>query len=123
MKRKQRIIPIVKAPENHSLEFTETIGKLYFQQEDHTGLARKKITFFKEYLRIKGIPLPEKFSQVAISQFSAKSGVEEKKIKSLFSRIERIENTSRIPESDLVGLNKEIEEFKKRLFEKKDHTT
>ncbi|MFT6961396.1 MAG: hypothetical protein ACJAWV_001111 [Flammeovirgaceae bacterium] len=106
----------MKAPENHSLEFIETIGKLYFQQEDHTGLARKKITFFREYLRTKGIPLPEKFSQISIGQFSAKSGLEEKKTKSLFGMIEKIENASRIPESDLVRLNKEIEEFKKEAF-------
>lgn len=116
IKRKQRIIPIVQNPENHSLEFTETIGKLYFQQKDHKGLAQKKITFFKEYLRSKGTPLPEQFSQVAIQQFSAKSGVEEKNIKNLFSIIERVENTSQIPESDLERLNSEIGKFKEKAF-------
>lgn len=50
-KRRQRVIPIVREPQNKSLEFTELIGTLYFQKKNHADLVRKKFTYFAEVLR------------------------------------------------------------------------
>lgn len=50
-KRRQRAIPVVREPENKSLEFTELIGTLYYQRTDHADLVRKKFTYFAEELR------------------------------------------------------------------------
>lgn len=50
-KRRQRVIPIVREPENKSLEFTELIGTLYFQKKNHADLVHKKFTYFAEVLR------------------------------------------------------------------------
>lgn len=50
-RRRQRAIPVVRNPENKSLEFTELIGTLYFQKKDHVDLVRKKFTYFAEVLR------------------------------------------------------------------------
>lgn len=50
-KRRQRAIPVVRDPENKSLEFTELIGTLYHQRKDHADLVRKKFTYFAEELR------------------------------------------------------------------------
>ncbi|MGB5931164.1 MAG: DUF4350 domain-containing protein, partial [Cyclobacteriaceae bacterium] len=49
-KRRQRIIPVIEPPRNTSLEFTETIGRLYYQRGDHANMARKKIDYFLEYV-------------------------------------------------------------------------
>lgn len=50
-KRKQRVIPVVREPQNTSLEFVKLIGTLYFQRKDHTDLLRKKFTYWTERLR------------------------------------------------------------------------
>lgn len=50
-RRRQRAIPVVRDPENKSLEFTELIGTLYYQQGCHGDLVRKKFTYFAEELR------------------------------------------------------------------------
>lgn len=50
-RRRQRAIPVVKKPENHQLEFTKLIGTLYYQDGNHADLARKKYSYFAEFLR------------------------------------------------------------------------
>lgn len=50
-RRRQRAIPVIREPENKSLEFTELIGTLYFQKKDHADFVRKKFIYFAEELR------------------------------------------------------------------------
>jgi len=50
-RRRQRVIPVMKAPENKSLEFVRLIGTLYHQRHDNTGLVRKKFLYFSDTLR------------------------------------------------------------------------
>lgn len=47
-KRKQRIVPIIKPLENLTVDFTKTIGNLYYQEGDHTNIIDKKIIYFLE---------------------------------------------------------------------------
>lgn len=50
-RRRQRVIPVVREPENKTLEFTELIGTLYFQKKNHADLVSKKFVYFAENLR------------------------------------------------------------------------
>lgn len=50
-RRRQRAIPVIRQPENRSLEFTKQIGTLYFQKNSHEDLVRKKYIYFAEELR------------------------------------------------------------------------
>ncbi|MDR0893236.1 MAG: DUF4350 domain-containing protein [Mediterranea sp.] len=50
-RRRQRPIPVVRPPQNRSMEFVELIGTLYYQQKDPADLVRKKFTYFAETLR------------------------------------------------------------------------
>src|SRR5690606_25348313 len=52
-KREQRIVEIIKPLENTSVEFTKTIGDLYFQHKDYSNIIAKKITYFLETIRTK----------------------------------------------------------------------
>jgi len=51
MCRRQRAIPVVEPPRNHTLEFAQLIGTLYYQRKNHADLVRKKYVFFAEELR------------------------------------------------------------------------
>lgn len=50
-RRRQRIIPVVKAPENHSLEFVRLMGTLYYHSRERRSLVVRKWTYFAEELR------------------------------------------------------------------------
>lgn len=50
-RHRQRIIPVVTPPQNHSLEFVRLIGTLYAQQGNHTDLVEKKYRYTAERLR------------------------------------------------------------------------
>ena len=50
-RRRQRAIPVVKAPENKSQEFVDLIATLYEQRRDYRDLVLKKFTYFAEELR------------------------------------------------------------------------
>lgn len=50
-RRRQRVIPIEKAPENHSLEFIHLVGSLYYHSRERRSLVVRKYIYFAEELR------------------------------------------------------------------------
>jgi hypothetical protein len=113
-KRKQRIIPILKPLTNTSLEFVGTIGNLYYQNGDHKNIAEKKIQFFFEQVRThQGIHL-QHFNESDIQFLIRKSGVPEKTVRALVTRIQSIRAKEKITADELTILNELIEKFYNR---------
>ncbi len=52
-KRKQRVIPIIPPNKNDSLEYTETMGLLYYNKKNNKDLAEKIIKYYLDTLRVK----------------------------------------------------------------------
>lgn len=50
-KRKQRIIPIIEPVKNTTVEYLETVGNLYFQENDITQILQKQIQFSLYFIR------------------------------------------------------------------------
>ena len=50
-RRRQRIIPVKQAPKNHSLEFVQIVGNIYYNRGDYLSLLKMKYTYFAEELR------------------------------------------------------------------------
>jgi len=50
-RRRQRVIPVMQEPENHTIEFIELIGTLYYQSGERRSLVLRKYTYFAEELR------------------------------------------------------------------------
>ena len=50
-RRRQRPIPVQKQPFNHSLEFVQIVGNIYYNRGDYQQLLRMKYTYFAEELR------------------------------------------------------------------------
>lgn len=113
-KRKQRIIPVVRPLSNTTLEFTQTVGRLYFQYKDHKNIADKKITYFLDYLRTH---LYVKISEIDANLYirlANKTGIPQIEIESLFSYIRQIQDRRQITEEELLTLNSKIEDFQRR---------
>jgi len=113
IKRRQRIIPVLVAPTNTSVEFVEVVGRVYYQQRNNTDIAFKKISYLLEYIRskyrIKTLEINEEFK----TTLSGRSGANEKTIETLCTIINRIREAKEIKDSDLIALNKTIEQFYK----------
>lgn len=110
-KRKQRIVNVIKPLKNTTVEFTKTIGNLYYETKDHDNLIEKKITYFLEYIRrvyyLDTQILDDKF----VKNLSLKSGKDQKDIKKLVNKIAHLKSKSNCTEDDLLQLNKAIEDF------------
>ncbi len=112
-KRRQRIIPIVEPPKNSTVEFVSTIGRLYFQNGSHKDIGMKRIYYFLEHIRTNYYITTTVFDQSFIDKISERSGFDKTKVVQLFSLIQHFQNTSSVSQSDLMELNKRMEEFKK----------
>ncbi|GAO29211.1 hypothetical protein JCM15548_11377 [Geofilum rubicundum JCM 15548] len=112
-KRRQRAIPVVEAPRNSSLDFVETIARLYFLNQNHLNIAQKRYQFFLDFLRSKyylDTSLPE---SRLIEEASRKSGVPERTLAAIFRMAANMDKVSRISHEDLHQFNRQLEFFYK----------
>lgn len=91
-KRKQRAIPVVREPENKSLEFVKLIGTLYYQRGDHADLVRKKFVCLCDVLRRKCQVDIESGGndEAAFERIAQKTGLD---VEAVSKRIRGIRNT------------------------------
>jgi len=110
-KRRQRIIPEIKPLPNTTLEFAETVGRLYYQHGDHKNIAEKKITYFLDHIRtICGVSTNQR-DEAFLRTVAARSGVELESVRTVFGYIDRLRAGSTVEEEQLVALNASIEKF------------
>jgi len=114
-KRMQRVIPIIKPHSNTTLEFTETVGRVYFNQKDHLNLARKKINFFLEKIRLRYHLGTEKLDGDFARNLAQRSDVSETEAKKLTATLHSYLVANSMTEKELLQLNKMIEDFEKRI--------
>jgi hypothetical protein len=114
-KRTQRIIPVIPMPKNTSLEFVQNIGKMYFQQGDHSKIAQKKIYHLLLYIRerfgLRTHTIDDEFKEM----LTQRTGLPRREIELLFSEIVHAERTTGLSEWALLSLNRRIEEFYERV--------
>ncbi|HXA01819.1 MAG TPA: DUF4350 domain-containing protein [Cytophagaceae bacterium] len=110
-KRRQRIIPIVAPPQNATLEFVDTIGRLYYQYGDHKNLAHKKITYFLESVRSRFYLKTNMLDEEFVKKLSEKSNIEKEQVKMLISLIRKINESDSVTEEALIRLSDMIDRF------------
>lgn len=112
-KRKQRIIPIRAANTNTSLEFIQTIGRLYHQQQDHKNLTEKMMYLFKDFVRRRyGIRLKDR-DEKTMKNLMIKSEISEKQVEEIFTRYSRMTRGEEVSESHLTNFYLALERFYK----------
>ncbi len=114
-KRTQRIIPVVEPPNNTSLEFVQTIGRLYYQQGDHENIARKKIQYFladiRERYGLNTTVLDNQFTET----LARKSGASLEDTSDLVRLLRNAQKSISLSEYDLITLNGAMEHFKQTI--------
>ena len=113
-RRRQRVIPIIKALGNSTLEFTQTIGQLYLEQGSHQQILAKKVQFFLDYvkthLRLDTTEINDQFK----IDLSTRSGIPKNDIFKLFDLIELTSSASKISATQLKQVTDQIDHFYKQ---------
>ena len=111
MKRRQRIIPIIKPNENASAAFTETIGRLYYNNKNHGNLAEKMIQHFLEFVRSNYYLNTNVLDTEFVRLLSAKSGKDIATTDSLIYNIKMVHDGLPVDEAFLFALYTQIQAF------------
>lgn len=120
-KRKQRIIPIIKPLDNTTVDFTKTIGNLYFQEGNHDNIIEKKIIYFLEKIRNEYLLETNILDENFEKKLQQKTG---KKIEDIHRAVYLINQFKKSyhqsVESDLIALNTVIEKIFAKENDKKE---
>lgn len=112
-KRKQRIIPVLESNTNTSLEFIQTIGGLYFAQQNHRNLAFQKMKYFLVYIRDHYSLSTQNLDSEFLERLQRLSEVPQDKIDAIFTEFNRIKGIPQITEDTLIAFHQKIEYFNK----------
>lgn len=110
-KRKQRIVPIIKSLENTTVDFTKTIGNLYFQEGNHGNLIDKKIIFFLEKIRTVYLIDTTKLDDAFVKKLHLKSGKDQLLIDKAVRLIHKHQKRYQSTEEDLIEINNILEKI------------
>lgn len=113
-KRTQRIIPVIDKLENATVDFTRTIGELYYQHGDYSNIMAKKIQYFLEFIRRNYYLDTNQLNQSFIEKLSIKSTNSKDDTKALVDYLVYLKSKTYHSEQELIELNKKIEYFTKQ---------
>tara|TARA_R110002096_G_scaffold126532_3_gene273642 strand:+ start:73810 stop:75063 length:1254 start_codon:yes stop_codon:yes gene_type:complete len=112
IRRSQRIIPIVKPPENTSLKYIETLSNLYLLHNNHKETSRKKMNYFLNRIRLEYHLDSQNINEEFYLKLSQKSGVDRTIIKQLFIKYHYINARQEVTSEDFQALCELLQHFK-----------
>ncbi len=110
-KRMQRIIPILRKEQNTSLEFTKTVGQLYYLQKDHKRLSQLKIRLFFDFIRTKYHMNTQHIDEDFRKKLSERSDINRELIDLLLADIQKVNGQHEVSEWLLRKIHTQIQEF------------
>ena len=110
-RRRQRVIPIIKPPQNTTLEFVDTVGRLYFQHGNHRDLAQKKIAYFRDYLRTHLNLDANHLDEAMATKVALRAGIAQLQIDALFRTLANVESQTTLNDDALMDLSTKLETF------------
>ncbi|MCO6173758.1 DUF4350 domain-containing protein [Flavobacterium sp. NRK F10] len=110
-KRRQRVVPVIEPLKNTTVEFTKTIGNLYYQEKNHLDIIEKKIKYLLEKIRneyyIDTFNLDDSF----IKRLHQKTSKNIDDIAKLVHHINQLRRQTQATEADIIKLNELIEKL------------
>lgn len=113
-KRRQRPIPVIEPLANTSLEFTRTIGRLYFNKGNHADIAAKKVQHLIQFIYSRYYLRFDFENPEFAILLAEKSGVAEKDVRFMYYLIITVRKTSGLTPDRVLELSKVIDNFYKK---------
>lgn len=111
MRRNQRMIPARQPLPNDSLDFTKTLGRLYYEKGDHHDLARKMSIYFLDHVKTKYQLSSTDMDITFVKALHNKSGYPEEEISSIIQFIKFLQENNSISENQLLDFNNRLDLF------------
>lgn len=112
-KRVQRPIPVMEPNENRSLEFVQTIGRMYYIRKNHKQLAQQKMKLFMHFLGERYQLTASEIDEAFMTKINLKSEIPMELIQSIFHQQSDIEKFASITDEHLIKLHTTLEQFYK----------
>ncbi|MFL5810928.1 MAG: hypothetical protein ACJ749_15515 [Flavisolibacter sp.] len=110
-RRRQRMIPSYQKPQNDSLDFVKTLGRLYHDRRDHQNLAKKMSVYFLEHVR-SSFKLPtHTLDDNFVKALHFKTGYPEEDLSRIFSFINYLNENGAVNELQLSEFHRQLEKF------------
>ncbi len=113
MRRKERHIPVIEKTKNDSLDFVQTIGRLYYDKKDHKDLAKKMGVYFLDHVRNRYKLTTDTLNEGFVNALHLKTAYDLNKIKSIVDFMLYAEQNSNIKDQELAGFHNQLESFYK----------
>ncbi|MGB0423157.1 MAG: hypothetical protein ACPGED_02490, partial [Flavobacteriales bacterium] len=116
-KRKQRIVPVLHPPKNTSIEFAETLGHMFRQQNSHNRMIRIKNDLFNDFVSQRyGIRMnfrTDEEKTLQIKQLSTKSGIPKEDLNKLVDQLTSTQDSSETKKraTELIITHQLLDEF------------
>lgn len=102
-KRRQRVIPILEKNRNTSLEFIETIGRLYFQQQDHKSIIKKQMHLFLAHMRQRYHLVTREMDDRLVERIAVRAKVDRKIVNDIFVEYNRLNQLMQKPHAEVTA--------------------
>lgn len=111
-KRKQRVIPILQQPRNHSAEFVKSVGNLYLQEGDFHDMMLKKIQYFLYRVRTELLIDTSVLDEYFAKKIQIKTGASQEIIAEALELIQKTQSPQpQVMQEDLLRLKKILDEI------------
>lgn len=102
-RRRQRVIPVIKPPVNHMMDFVKRIGGIYYKKHDNVDLLNKKYATFCNDLRAKAMIDIEgnDYLDDELLSLSNRTGMPLNQLHQLISNVKNAVNASWISDKQL----------------------
>lgn len=115
-KREQRAIPVVEPETNKSVEFSKTIGSLYYENGSPGNMVLKKIHYFLfDIRRNYHLDTNELSDAQFIYSLSQRTHLSEGEVRSFFEEISAAQKRTEFSMADLKHFYHLIEDFKEKV--------
>jgi hypothetical protein len=104
-------IPMYFPRQNTSMEFIKSVGNLYFLQQSHYDVARKKILQLREFISIQYRTAPDASNEVVFNRIIQRKEFSDDDVKKLIRLIEKTDDKKSIGSDELIWLNRMINEI------------
>ena len=113
-RRRQRIIPTIKALPNTTLLFMRTVAGLYRQGSSHALIAEKKVGLFIDYLRTRFQETSPDFGDADFRErLSQKAGLPRPRVDELLRLVNFARTAPRMTDQQLLQLSRALGDFRR----------
>lgn len=110
-KRRQRPIPVVHPPQNTSLKFVQSIGRLYYQRAGHQQLAIEAVRLLRTFVKERyGLQWRDNDAEF-VENLSLRAGLPLTQVEELVRDARNMPTYSSLLESELIRFHQRLERF------------